>query len=291
MQTTPQRQPSYSNYSNHQLETAYRLSPKLPAPDPSDPIFSSSPTPSPRSHLEDAFFGDNCSDNATICSSDLEDLAAAMSFNNGANNPGKDIVPTDPNRATLTTNPERAAAHISMLLEEMPTADHGTVMLMLEAHHRERRANGPHGPIPSGVSDQFDTYRASALLAANREIATSGAVEINQRLREAMNLSVRENIRRLRAVLDLLTSSSGVEGMSIADVVARDPALEAEVRAAVEGDFSATLAAIAVASATGGVHLTAREMMDAAAERTAALLAVLAARLGSGSGDGDGSQM
>lgn len=39
----PQRTPSYTNYSNQQLEAAYRLSPKLPPPNSSDPIFS--PTP------------------------------------------------------------------------------------------------------------------------------------------------------------------------------------------------------------------------------------------------------
>lgn len=290
MQTTPERQPSYPNYSNQQLEAAYLLSPKLPVPDPSDPIFSSTATPSPRFDLEDEFFDDDdCSDNESISSSDLEELAAAMSLN--GSNPGKDIVPTDPNRAILRNNPEIAATHISMIFEEMTMADHETVMFMLESHRRERRADGPHVPILSGISDQFDIYRSVALLAANSEIVTTGAIGASHRLREALNLSARESIRRLRAVLDLLLSSSGPDGLSIADIVAQDPALEAEVRAAVEGDFSATLAAIAAASATGGVHPAAIERMNAAADRTAALLLVLAARLGRGNGSGSGSQM
>lgn len=45
METTPQRQASFTVYSEKQLEAAHRLSPKLPAPDPSDPIFYSNPTP------------------------------------------------------------------------------------------------------------------------------------------------------------------------------------------------------------------------------------------------------
>lgn len=41
MNPTPPKQSSYANYSNHKLEAAYRLSPKLPPPNPFDPIFSS----------------------------------------------------------------------------------------------------------------------------------------------------------------------------------------------------------------------------------------------------------
>ena len=156
----PQRQVSYSNYSNYQLEHAYRLSPKLPPPVPSDPIFSSDPY----SILDDSSSWVTVTSDNEFHSSSAFDEEATMpryAYNLNAppaaapaygddENPSRTIedsqdipgYPADqPFATTVPAHTYRAASHA---LDGLTLGEHRGVLGMLCTHYHLRANEEEH---------------------------------------------------------------------------------------------------------------------------------------------------
>lgn len=182
MESTLQRQPSYSNHSNHQLEAAYRLSPKLPAPDPSDPIFSS-PSHSPKAIV----------DYESTSSSDLDEIGT-MSLHEAKPVKREDhaSLPTQEDEApkpSTCPNPKKARLNfnyihnsvtqayvcVANVLENLPIDQHGVVLYKLNKHYEERVGGEPvlerqFKTDNPAESEKLTTTKLPALLQKMQEL-------------------------------------------------------------------------------------------------------------------------
>jgi hypothetical protein len=99
---TPPKQ-SYANLSNHQLEAAYLRSPKLPPPNPLDPIFSS-PSNSIEEVIEDSLTDDESLPSSTTLRGDNFDnhsLPSSTTFEDGE----ETMPPNQPNNQQASGQP------------------------------------------------------------------------------------------------------------------------------------------------------------------------------------------
>ena len=156
----PQRQVSYSNYSDYQLEHAYRLSPNLPPSVPSDPIFSSDPHSIPD---DSGSWVNVTSDNESHSSSAFDEEAtmprygykfnappATVPADGGDENPSrtivdpKDILEYPADQPFATTVPAHTYRTVSHALDGVTLGEHRGLLGMLCTHYHLRADEEEH---------------------------------------------------------------------------------------------------------------------------------------------------